>query len=163
MKKSPLQKVLSNLPWEKIKYYAAINQLPYELVAAIILTESSGNPYAARFEPCWEWYQEPKLYAKELGITEDTERVFQATSWGLMQIIGTCARELGYSIELPRLAEVDKNLQYGCRKLGVLFHKYNLSECISAYNAGHPVKSNQAYVDKVLTYIDSVERFKILS
>lgn len=58
------------------------------LLAAQVMQESSGDPLATRFEPAFHWF-----YGQAL---DDAERRWQATSWGLMQVMGATARGLGF-------------------------------------------------------------------
>lgn len=126
-----------------------------ELVQAIIEVESGGMPYTTRFEPDWRYLLKPELYAQLLRITIPTETMLQQFSWGLMQIMGAVARELGFRGHLTQLCDPETNLHYGCKKLAMLAHRYpNTSDVIAAYNAGHPRMvqgkyDNQGYVDKV--------------
>lgn len=143
------------IPWDIVKKYAVINGLDPNLVAAFIMTESSGNPQATRFEPGWKYFLNPALFSDDT----DLEKQQQATSWGLMQVMGTIARELGYSGDLTALAQPDLGVKYGCLKLKQLAGKYaGQSDMIAAYNAGSPRRlddgeyTNQKYVDTVLGY-----------
>ena len=144
-----------------------MSKITPELVFAICITESSLNPWATRYEPNWRWGATPLKFSKKLGITEDTERVQQATSWGLMQVMGTVARELGFLKELPRLCDPVLSLTYGIKKLKTIEKRYpnHLDEIIAAYNAGSPRRElkknrfvNQDYVDKVFKNLERVDK-----
>lgn len=128
------------------------------LLKAIVLVESSANPKACRYEKHFTYHTDVELHAKKLGITQDTERVFQKTSWGLMQIMGGTARFLGFKEPLTDLLEPEVGLRWGCEyfKQNCLDYE-NVADQISAYNAGVVRKNsldgtyrNQAYVEKVL-------------
>ncbi len=140
--------------------------LPVRLVKAIILTESSDNTWAVRYEPHWRWFFSPKQWARRLKITDKTERSLQANSWGLMQIMGATARELGFTRPLVRLCEPMLGVEYGCRYLKKQLDRYSgdVYKAVAAYNAGsarrsvlHPSKfKNQVYVDKVMKHFTEV-------
>ncbi len=83
-----------------------------DLVEAHVMTESSGKPNATRYEPAFF-----KTYIKKLGIDNEVERTGRATSWGLLQIMGQVARELGYQGSWEGLMDPMVNLEYGCKKL----------------------------------------------
>lgn len=129
------------------------------LVEAICITESSKNPYATRYEPGWSYFTKIDHYAKRCvpAITSETERVQQAMSWGLMQIMGSVARELGFIDNLSMLVVPEVNLKLGCRHFIRLKREgYTVNDQIAAYNAGSARKAanglyvNQQYVDKVV-------------
>ena len=140
------------------------------LVRAMIHVESSGNPLAIRFEP--HYYAKPTLhftreYASRLRLSHDTERMLQSCSFGLLQIMGVVARELGYDGELLKLLQPDIGLEYGCKKLKKLFEKYGVeSDVISAYNRGSPFKTkggfyeNEDYVNKVYKELRKLRALK---
>lgn len=131
--------------------------LDHELVLAFCEVESGYNPYAIRYEPEWHYTKLPAGYALRLGITMATENVLQSCSFGLMQVMGTKFRELGFTDHLTKIiAEPELQLEYGCKIIKNLIELYdNLDDAIAAYNAGSPRKeangkySNQQYVDKI--------------
>lgn len=145
------------LPWDLIDYAAEINKLDLFLLASIIQVESAGNDLAVRYESKWSYVYNAESFAKNCGITKQTEKFMQSCSYGLMQIMGTVARELGlHDIPLSVLFNPEKNLEYGCKKLNDLFYRYkDETDIVSAYNQGSPRKTkggmylNQTYVDKV--------------
>jgi len=112
--------------------------IPPELIYAVIQIESSGNPLAQRYEAH-----------------------IRDTSYGLMQILTSTARELSeeYS-DLPRLdldsdgiitseeiktvlLDPEKNVQYGTRMLEKLYGVYDSLElAVAAYNAGPNTPGN---------------------
>lgn len=122
------------------------------------MTESSGNPWAVRFEPNWKYFY--KIEQVPVKTSFETERNLQSCSWGLCQIMGSVARELGYLEELPKLCREDINIIYGTKKLKSLMNKYDKpNDIIAAYNAGIPKFMsngkyfNQTYVDRVNAYL----------
>lgn len=128
-----------------------------DLACAIAKVESSWNPWAVRFEPKWSYFEWPEKFAKILGITLETEKQLQSCSWGLLQIMGGVARELGFQGPLQMLCGPRIGAQYACMKLKALKKRYAvLEDQISAYNAGTPrmhsdgTYENQAYVDAVI-------------
>ena len=86
--------------------------LDQKLVCAICEHESSWNPWAVRYEPAFE-----KKYDPTVGISL-TEHMGRAFSYGLMQIMGETARELGFTEPyLTELCDPSTGLEFGCRKL----------------------------------------------
>ena len=141
-----------------IKFVAEDLGLDLLLVEAIVTVESGGDQYAARYEPHYRWFADPDKHARALRITLETEKVFQQTSWGLMQVMGGTARWLGFRGQLPELTNVNVGLKWGCLYLSRLFNKYegDAESAVAAYNAGSVRKDaagklvNQAYVRKVM-------------
>lgn len=145
-----------------IQTTATITQLDPDLIAAIVMTESAGNRYALRYEEHWRYFLYTSEYAMKLGITELTERRLQCFSYGLMQIMGSVARELGFADSLIVLMDVEKNLLYGSLKLKQFISRWkSIPDAVSSYNQGGPVRDskglgyrNQAYVDRVMRFYD---------
>lgn len=155
------------LPWNLIEDVADEENVPVNLLAAIIQTESSNNRYACRFEPHYKWVYKTKDNARDNGLTEATETVMQMTSFGLCQIMGAVARELGLKGSLFQLLDEKINLQYAAKLLKRLASKHKeRDDIIASYNAGSPIKGlngvyrNQAYVDKVNLYLSAIEAAK---
>lgn len=130
--------------------------VPPLLALAITEVESAGSPVAVRFEPGWKYHYKVEEFAKSCQITADTERVLQACSFGVMQVMGTVARELGFTGNLIQLSDPYIGAKYGCLKLAKLFSLLkSTDDVIAAYNAGSPMRNsdgkyvNQKYVDKV--------------
>lgn len=150
---------LLSIPLDDISIYAKKYKLDPLLVASIVKVESNGESCATRFEPKWIYMYYPSQFKENLGISLQTEETHQKTSWGLMQVMGSVARELGYSGHLVRLCNPDEGLDYGCKKLRQLFDRYyDVENVVSAYNQGSPRKTpgglyfNEKYVDKVMGY-----------
>ena len=134
--------------------------LPAGVLGAVIAQESSGNPYATRYEPgFFEKYIEFRTRASlggvwPVAVDEDTERHGRATSWGLMQIMGQTARELGFDgTHFAELTEPSLGVRFGSmllkRKLAV--YGPDLSQALSAYNAGTPTAANiETYVRPIM-------------
>ena len=143
-----------------IKSAAVRRSLPWELVYAICQVESSLNPSATRHEPHYRWL------VGDHETMSHTERHDQMTSWGLMQVMGAVARELGHTGPLSDLLNPATGLFYGCLHLRRFKAKYEVwPDVIAAYNAGSPRRVagqigpyvNQSYVDKVLAAWNSLE------
>jgi soluble lytic murein transglycosylase-like protein len=95
------------------KQKAADNGIDPALVCAICEQESGWDPWAVRFEPAF--YTRYILPMKNIRATEAYTR---AMSFGLMQIMGQTARELGYADTfLTGLCHPPVALDYGCKKL----------------------------------------------
>ena len=143
-----------------IKAVASRRSLPWELVYAICQVESSLNPSAIRHEPHYRWL------VGDNETMSPTERQDQMTSWGLMQVMGAVARELGHTGPLSDLLDPPTGLFYGCLHLRRFRAKYDIwPDVIAAYNAGSPRRVagqigpyvNQSYVDKVLAAWNNLE------
>jgi len=150
---------------EAVAELAAENhRLPAGLVKAIIQVESGGNTYAMRYEPAFLKRYIPEKPQRFGCASLETERQARATSWGLMQIMGEVARELGCKEPfLSTLCDAVTGIHYGCLLLSMLrdryLDRYGWDGVISAYNQGSPEKDkksgiyrNQGYVMKVRKY-----------
>ena len=98
--------------------------LSRNLVCAMIMVETSGNDYSARYEKHWRYLYKTDYFAKKNRISLSTETVLQSTSWGHMQIMGSVARELGYDGSLPRLSQPLMGIKWGCIKLKEVSRRY---------------------------------------
>lgn len=152
------------LPWFLIEEVSDQENVPKNILAAIIQTESSNNRYAIRFEPHYKYLFKTKEHARDNGITEATETIFQMTSFGLTQIMGAVARELGLKGPIFQLLDEKTNIEYCAKLLKRLASKHKeRDDIIAAYNAGSPIKDlkglykNQSYVDKVNLYLSAIE------
>lgn len=121
---------------------------------------SYGTNGADIFISRWKYYTNVGNWAQRVGITAETEYVLQATSWGLMQVMGSVARELGFSKSLVEMLKPRNSVFYGCKKLKQLRSRYSKeSDIIAAYNAGSVIMKqsgmymNQGYVDKVWQHL----------
>lgn len=100
-----------------------------KLVACIILQESNCDPDAYRAEDgFYEKYLKNKSRSQLPGYIPNfpptllSEKRARSISWGVMQIMGETAREMGFSDRwLPRLAQSEINIEIGCKYLGHLF------------------------------------------
>lgn len=145
--------------WSNVSRIAKSYAFDPVLIAAFIAQESGGIPQRSRFEPAWHFYNAPEKFAAQLGISAETEKQLQSFSWGLMQIMGAAARDMGYAGFLNQLCDPDIGLSVSCKFLDEKRKKYpELKDMISSYNMGTPKKTaaglyvNQAYVDGVVNH-----------
>lgn len=123
--------------------YADLNDLPVDVVQAVIQVESSGRWNATRYERNYRWFWGE--------ITNNQERIGQATSWGPMQVMGAVARELGFKGEFKDLCG-PLGIAYGCMHLKNYLDRFgSLDSAIRAYNTGRPgpSKAGDRYLAKV--------------
>jgi hypothetical protein len=155
---------LVKLPYGLIKQAADTFGIDPDLLGAICIVESQGNTWLIRYEPKWSAFLNPAHWAKL--ITLDTEKICQMISWGLCQVIGARARELGHEGLLTELLRPDTGLYYGAKNLSLLLKKHGIPGAIAAYNAGSPRIAangkfiNQDYVDKVMSAWDEIKSEK---
>jgi len=146
-----------------IDKYSEKYRLSKNLIYSVIMVESAGDPYAVRYESHWKYVLHPDTFAKIAKISLDTEIFLQKCSYGLMQVMGTVARELGYRDNLLKLHDPDLAIDLGSKKLRQLSDKYmTTDDVISAYNQGIPKKNgplyvNQDYVTKVRSWMNKKE------
>lgn len=148
-----------------VKRFGCAHSIDELLIYAIILKETSGNTWKTRFEPVYFEKNKTHLhgtYAKKLVISSETERVHQCMSWGLMQIMGVVAREMGYDDDLTKLLIPEVGIEWGVKKLDKLLvlHR-NTDLAVSAYNHGSPVE-NDPYVRDVNTLVSRLHGENIL-
>ncbi len=124
----------SSLNWKYYAKYEAIkNHIDPNLVYAIILTESSGNPNAFR--------------------QDKTVR-----SIGLMQITMQAARQMGYRGTEQGLFNPKTNIYYGVKYFRWLLNHYNndMFKALAAYNLGvgkvDKGYRDDRYVNRVISY-----------
>lgn len=135
---------------------AAKYNLRPDIVYGVCMKESNLEPFAARYEENYKWiYEADKVKPKICSLSTEIE--LQKTSLGLMQVMGGVYRELGYRRWLTAvIADVDLQLEYGCRHLANKIKKYGLDKGIASFNTGSPVYGkdgqlvNASYVRDVL-------------
>lgn len=167
----------------EIALAARARALETDLVEAIVRVESSGIPWAWNPEPAYRYVydvraQRPfrKLTSEEasakrppadffpLAGDPDQEWWAQQASWGLMQVMGALARELGFrGPYLTQLVDPATNLAYGCRQLALLmtWAEGDLRKAVGAYNAGRGGwngPAGQAYAEKVEDALVAIRR-----
>jgi soluble lytic murein transglycosylase-like protein len=124
----------------------------------LIKTESNFDPNAIRFEQNYQWLFATKSLSKELRCSEDTMINMQKTSWGLVQIMGAVACEIGFKGWCTKLCVPEINLNWGCEYLRRIILKQNLLDPLdiyAAWNHGSAKKIKGIYVNDA-----AVQRFK---
>jgi len=127
-----------------------------DIVRAICIVESGLDTWAVRYEAGWRWWLSPIKWGKRVGVTTRTERVCQQMSWGLMQIMGTVARERGFKGDIPNLCQPDVGLEFGCKHLRWLLDRHkSLDRALSAYNTGRPdTRAGRDYTHEVMLVME---------
>ncbi len=134
------------------------------VIAAVILQESAGNPFAIRFEPVFfESRIKPKGrdlagYVPKSLPTFETEQVARSTSWGLMQLLGETARSrLGFKNPfLSALLLPEVNVECGCKLLRSLLDNFpNLPEDNRYRKALERYNGSKSYPDLIFNHITS--------
>jgi len=124
------------------------------LVRGVISVESGWDTWATRYEKKYRWlWPGYNQVVAPAGVSHDTEVMQQMTSWGLMQVMGAVAREMGFRERfISRLCNPIVGVRYGCKYLEHMKEKrgWDGEDLISAYNAGRPTKDNADYVRKVM-------------
>lgn len=126
---------------------AAAQSLDPALVCAIIEQESSWNPWAMRYEPAFFTKYVANLYTNnKVTASEAYARGF---SWGLMQVMGQVAREIGFDgAFLSALCDPEQGLATGCKLLRKKLDAMagDVTRGLLAWNGG----ANPAYASQVL-------------
>ena len=144
---------------------ASRNELDPLLVEGVIQVESGGNPWAFRNEPRWKYWVHWDTGApykgsllslpRPPGVSRASERALQGSSWGLMQIMGSVARENGfYEPWLTRLLMPEVNLEYGCKYLGKLLKRAggDVEKALTRWNG------SSVYPPKVISAMKELNR-----
>lgn len=166
-----------------IREAAALHGLDPRVVAALVTVESSGNPFAWNPEPRYRylWDVRQRRPFRPLTASENADEVppadfpfiagdrdqewwAQQASWGLMQVMGAVARELGFrGPYLTELVQPRTNLGLGCRHLANLlaWAEGDLVQALAAYNGGKAGNTtepfrNESYASKVLLALAGV-------
>ncbi len=147
-----------------------------DLVEAVVLVESAGNPSAWNPEPHYQYLWNVRTNAPFRTLTaaerasevppadfpflagdRDQEWWAQQASWGLMQMMGGLARELGfrgpYIPELVRDPELCLTLGCGHLLRLLIWAEGNVKQALGAYNAGKggwDSAAGRAYAEKVV-------------
>ncbi len=123
------------------------------LVKAVCHHESGNwKPWAIRYEPAFY----TRYISSMTGLSE-TEKQGRAFSYGLCQIMGQVARELGFSgTYLTELLDPVPNLEYGCKKLARCMKNADgdVRKALLSYNGG----GNLAYPDLVMKLMKQYTR-----
>lgn len=163
-----------------IRTFASRYGLEANLVEALIIIESGGNPWALNPEPRYRWLwnvmtREPYTASSSVAMLKtppddfpsfvgdrDQEWWAQQCSWGLMQVMGALAREL--DVRVPYLTELcrpELNMDVGCQHLSSLMHWAGRDEAkaLAAYNAGKGnIAAGAQYATKVLARKQQLQR-----
>ena len=114
--------------------YATKYGIETTLVCALCEQESSWNPWSVRFEPGFL-----NRYVRPSDPTRPTTLdITKAMSFGLMQIMGETAIELGFTGKyLTELCDPNVGLEFGCKKLKKCFDVHGgVEPSLLAYNGG---------------------------
>lgn len=135
-----------------IQQVATTYDLDVKLLTAQVEVESSGDPFAFKYEQAF--YRQyvrlnPNAKAGRYGP-------FAACSVGLLQIMVEVAYELGFDGRPEELFAARVGLSWGAKNLRSLldWSNGNYDSALAAYNGGRrnnatPPLRNQAYVDRV--------------
>jgi len=148
------------LPWKAIDSLSRKHGINPVIVGAIVMQESAGNTSATRYEENYRWLLHPDRYSSMNNISRMTEVNQQKTSWGLMQVMGGVARELGFEGPLVDLCKPEIGIDLGIKKLMQLKEKYkdNINDVLASYNAGSPrLLASGDYVNQY--YVNSVNKY----
>ena len=126
------------------------------LVCAVVEQESGWNPWAIKYEPdFFKKYVAPLWTANK--VTNMTELQSRAFSWGLMQLMGQCAREDGFpdSEQLSWLCDPAIGLQWGCKHLAhkIAVARGVVKQGLLFWNGG----GNKNYADEVFARIPTYQ------
>lgn len=153
-----------------IVIYADAHAIDPLVVAGVVLQESGGIPDAARVEE--DWFERRLKFLPRAGLAGYVpsppngpslfdEKLWRATSWGLMQIMGDRARILGDKRQyLPGLIHAEESLEWGCLYLAQLLKKTQggLNAALLRWNGGGDLH----YPTRVIDHIDSGRAAKLL-
>ncbi|MGA8368435.1 MAG: lytic transglycosylase domain-containing protein [Candidatus Acidiferrales bacterium] len=125
------------------------HELDPALVCAVVEQESSWDSHAIRYEPAFRG-----RYVSPLGL-EPTEEIARSISWGLMQVMGQVARELGFAGNfLSALCDPGIGLETGCTALAAKLDKADgdVSRALTLWNGGANPDYPQEVIARVLKY-----------
>ena len=132
---------------EAARKVATTHGIPPAIFLGLVEQESNFDTYAMRFEPAFfEHYEQSAL---------DTEHVGRSISFGLTQVMGQVARELGFTGKfLSSLCDEATGLEYGARKLASCFKSVNgdVTKALLRYNGGGNLQYPAQVVLKSVKY-----------
>lgn len=141
-----------------IQAVAAECRLPADILEAQVLTESSGDPFAFRYETdFFERYIRHNAAAKGARFGP-----IAACSFGLLQIVLEVALEDGFDGDPQDLFIPRIGLSAGAKHLATLLHGWaheDIDQALAAYNGGkvgndtRPYR-NYAYVARVRAHLE---------
>lgn len=138
-----------------IGQFADLYRLPEDLLTGQVLVESSGDPYAFKYEPAFfDRYirPNPKAHGYRYGP-------LAASSYGLLQIMLETAMEIGFT-DAPELLFMPRvGLNWGAKRMAQVWklqggRAEDYPKALAAYNGGFDAARtvpfrNQKYVDAV--------------
>jgi hypothetical protein len=126
---------------------ATQHHLDAEVVCGMCERESTWDPWSIRYEDGFYTRYIEKMIASH-QLTDPTEEHARAFSWGLMQVMGEVAREMGYTGPLAQLCEPATGIEVGCRALAhkIATNQGAIADALQAYNGG----ANKNYAAEVL-------------
>lgn len=134
--------------------YATKYGLDPALVCALIEHESTWNAWACRYEPTFmARYIQPLL--NNGTVKTMTEATMRSSSFGLMQVLGQVAREMGFGGKfLTELCDPDVGVDFGCKKLQKCFLSHPEARgALLSYNGG----GDPSYPDLVLQFVSKYQ------
>ena len=128
------------------KAVAPAFNLPSDLVCAVCEQESGWNPNATRYEQGFR-----ERYIDRMGLPE-IEAIQRSTSYGLMQLMGQVAIEMGFKGDLYQLLDPEVGLAWGCRYLEkkMVHAEGNTEAALLSWNGG----GNEEYPRQVLGRVE---------
>src|SRR2546426_6368986 len=130
-----------------VRYTAVLHGLSPALMFALVEQESAWNPWGFRYERNFYTHYLVPHYSASALISMDTELRARATSWGLFQVLGETAREIGFARKyLAELIQPDVSSEFGCMLFAQKLLKSNgdVRLALLSYNGG----GNPAYPDE---------------
>lgn len=151
-----------------VELIAGQHKLDPMLVMAVVLTESSGDPMAYRYEPAF-W---ARYLADHPDYNQAHPKVVSA-SYGLMQLMYPTAKQEGFAGKPWELFDPVVNIEYGCRHLRrqlAWADSFDLStrgqitdtelrSALAAYNGGRRGNEPDANPDRNAAYAAKVMKF----
>ena len=139
------------------KRVASEHGLDPALFCALVETESGWYTWAARYEPGFKKrYIDPIESIERFGsISYATERAQRSTSFGLCQVMGQVARELGCKLpSLVQMCDPETGLTYGAKRLKKALDRKlgDVREALLNYNGGSEKTYPDIVLDKVKNY-----------
>jgi len=143
----------------EIKKYSTQYNLNPLVIKSLITKESGFDTWATRFESQWRWFVSVKKFARKNKISFDTEKTLQSTSFGLCQVMGGVARELGHTDQLTKICIPAIGIELGCKKLRQCLDRWGcLDHALAAYNAGSPdSKAGKKYADSIFKIMERLK------
>ncbi len=136
-----------------IQQVSQIYRVPFDVLEAMVLTESNGNPNAFKWEP--DFFT--RYVLDNVNSKASHFGPLAACSFGLMQVMLETAYEDGFDGRPEQLFDPKVGLTWGAKHFKTLltWADGNLAQALAAYNGGKrgnaaPPLRNQLYAMKVL-------------